>query len=104
MRIGHILDACMTADARHRAEMETSGGTMLAVLKGEMLAPRGLRWSGGTWSGTSRAISYPLMRAMERDRMAELNRTDRDCCPRCGARGDAGCGHARVSGGRLVAL
>lgn len=36
--------------------------------------------------------------------LKEPPRTTRDPCPRCGARGDFNCGHARVQGGRLVAL
>lgn len=104
MRLGITMDACMTADAKHRADMEHSGATMLAVLEGKMAAPNGLRWKPGSWSARDRDASPSLMRAMDRDRMANELRTSRDVCPRCGARGDAGCGHAPVVGGRLVAL
>jgi hypothetical protein len=101
VRLGLTMEACMTADARYRGEMEHAGQTMLAVLRGEMRAPRELRWSRR--SGGEGHIRYPrLERIWERDRMADQLRTARDNCPRCGARGDAGCGHKRTE--RLVCL
>jgi hypothetical protein len=88
MRTGFNLDACMTADAMHRADMETASATMLSVLRGKR-SPE---------SDRRIAQLFAIERAIEG------RRTSRDSCPRCGARGDAGCGHAPVVGGRLVAL
>lgn len=104
MRIGITLDACMANDARHRAEMEHAGATMLSVLRGEMPAPRGLCWSreaGGT--GDRKLYIAMPSRAAERDRLAEMQRSGGDACARCGARPGA-CNHAPVFGGRLVCL
>jgi hypothetical protein len=105
MRVGITQDACMTADDRHRAAMELAGATMRRVLQGEMPTPRGLRWVN-TRGGYVPRETYPDVsrRAAEKAYRVETQRTSRDACPRCGARGDAGCGHAPVKDGRLVAL
>jgi hypothetical protein len=106
MRIGYTLDACMTADAMHRADMETASATMLSVLRGDMQSPPKLRWSRdvGGWGARSAESTRRVAQLFAIERAIEGRRTSRDCCPRCGARGDAGCGHAPVVGGRLVAL
>lgn len=98
MRLGVALDVCMTADAHHRAEMELAGATMLAVLRGEMISPRGLRWQRqtGGWSENMHG-SAVLARIAARDRMAEIRRVNRDPCPRCNTRADIGCKHRRVA-------
>jgi hypothetical protein len=106
MRTGFNLDACMTADAMHRADMETASATMLSVLQGKMGAPPKLRWSRdvGGWGKRSPESDRRIAQLFAIERAIEGRRTSRDSCQRCGARGDAGCGHAPVVGGRLVAL
>lgn len=37
-----------------------------------------------------------------REAKANQPRVDRDCCPRCGARGDYGCGHSRAPLGTML--
>lgn len=96
MRFGHTLDACMTADATHRADMELAGSTMLAVLKGELRAPQNLRWRRQT-GGWGAIQSTVLARIADRDRMADIQRSFRDPCYRCGIRADVGCSHRRVA-------
>jgi hypothetical protein len=106
MRIGRTLDACMTADAIHEADMAEASATMLAVLHGELPAPRGLRWSrdAGGWGKHKPESDRRLSQLHAVERAIEARRTMRDACPRCGARGDANCGHRRVKFGRLVCL
>lgn len=99
MRIGYTLDACMTADARHAADMATASATMLAVLHGEMPAPRGLRWqrkSGGYNQGMTRAEEN-WRALMDAESAVLARRTDRDACPMCAVRADIGCKHRRVA-------
>lgn len=51
------------------------------------------------------AIELPIARQDVARVKAEVPQAvSRDPCPRCGARGDFPCGHAPVSGGRLLAL
>jgi hypothetical protein len=105
MRTGYNLDACMTADAIHAADMETASAMMLAVLQGKMPAPARLRWSRdvGGW-GQHRAESDRRVAELAAiERAIEGRRIGGDACPRCGARPGA-CNHAPVQGGRLVAL
>jgi hypothetical protein len=105
MRLGHTLDASMTSDEKYRADMALASALMLSVMRGQAHAPRTLRWRCQTGGAGDRHIYTPtLARIQERDRLAETQRTQRDCCPRCGARGDYACGHARIASGRLVAL
>lgn len=107
MRVGYNLDACMTADALYRAEMETAGALMLAVLNGRAMAPQDLRWHRQPTGGWGKRVDESDRRFAELvaiDRAIEGRRTSRDACPRCGARGDAGCGHPPIDAGRLVCL
>jgi len=96
----------MAADALHRANMEEAGATMLAVLQGKMRSPDNLRWArdGGGWGKRAPESDRRVAQLFAIERAIEGRRTSRDVCPRCGARGDAGCGHTPINGGRLVAL
>lgn len=106
MRLGYTLDACMTADALHEADMAQASATMLAVLNGTMPAPQKLRWKSdaGGWGKRQDESDRRIAQLAAVERAIEGRRTSRDACPRCAARGDYNCGHTPVVGGRLVAL
>jgi hypothetical protein len=99
MRIGRTLDACMTADALHEADMAQASATMLAVLHGELPAPRGLRWSrdAGGWGKHQPESDRRLSQLLAVERAIEGRRTMRDACPLCAVRADIGCKHRRIA-------
>lgn len=93
--------------ARIEGAMQKASATMLAVLRGQMPAPAGLRWASGSggWNQHLSSAEEGWREVMDRiDAEALARRPDREPCPRCGARGDYQCGHAKVPGGRLVTL
>lgn len=95
-RIRNQLVMTDTGEA-YEKHMAGASRTMREVLMGVRDAPKGLVWMYAAGSTKpDRRIPPP-----EPETFA---RVYRDTCPRCGARGDYGCGHAPVRGGRLVAL
>lgn len=98
-----MIDACMSADAAHQAEMEAASATMLLVLKGEAPAPRGLRWWSGSggWGKRTAESERRLAQLAAVERAVEARRIGGEPCPRCGARPRM-CSHTPVKNGRLV--
>jgi hypothetical protein len=90
----------------YEEEMARASDALLEAMKAEQAgrpvkAPRELRWRTRSGLDTSNGNGGNFWLYSPEP---EPERTFRDPCPRCGARGDYDCGHAPVHGGRLLSL
>lgn len=101
-----VTEPAKSDEALYEEEMARASDALLEAMKAEQAgcpvkAPRELMWRTRSGLDTSNGNGGNFWLYNPEP---EPERTFRDPCPRCGARGDYDCGHAPVHGGRLLAL